>query len=34
MYLPEDIFEKTVSRKLNINRLLGLSVHTKFYSRD
>ena len=32
MYLAEDILEKTVSRRLN--RLLGLSVHTKFYSRD
>ena len=32
MYLPEDVFEKTVSRRLN--RLPGLLVHTKFYSRD
>ena len=32
MYLPEDVFEKAVSRRLN--RLPGLLVHTKFYSRD
>ena len=30
MYLPEDVFKKAVSRRLN--RLAGLSVHTKFYS--
>ena len=32
MYLDEDIFQKEVSRRLN--RLPGLSVHTKLYSRD
>ena len=32
MYLPEDAFQKEVSRRLN--RLHGLSVHAKFYSRD
>ena len=30
MYLTEDVFQKAVSRRLN--RLPGLSVHTKFYS--
>ena len=30
MYLTEDGFQKAVSRRLN--RLPGLSVHTKLYS--
>ena len=32
MYLDQDIFKKAVSRRLN--RLPGLSVHTKLYSCD
>ena len=32
MYLPEDVSQKEVSRRLN--RLPGVSVYTKFYSRD
>ena len=30
MYLPEDVFQKEVSRRLN--RLSEPSVHMKFYS--
>ena len=32
MYLPDESFQKEVFRRLN--RLPGLSVHAKFYSRD
>ena len=32
MYLAQDVFQNEVSRRLN--RLPGLSVHMKFYSRD
>ena len=32
MYLAKDTFQKEVSRRLN--RLLGLLVHTKLFSRD
>ena len=32
MYLPEKVFQKDFSRRLNSPP--GLSVHTKFHSRD